>query len=227
MHRKVHLLGQLGDRFGETFNIYASTYQDVLRCIDVNREGFRDYILKCHEDNISFTFETAGESIESEEDFLKPLKPGDITISAVPSGSKSGLQKILAAVVLFYVAPWAAGKIGAATGISSAKVLTTIKTVATNIAIQGVMQIMAPDPKAADTDEPTNYLFNGDTQNVVEGDPIPVLYGELTVPGQPISIHQGTGNYSVANHTTLTNGDIVRKEGSLTSNSFLATITEE
>jgi hypothetical protein len=46
---------------------------------------------------------------------------------------------------------------------------------------------MAPDP-AVDQDAPTNYLFSGGANNAVEGDPIPILYGELRVPGRPISV---------------------------------------
>ena len=42
---------------------------------------------------------------------------------------------------------------------------------------------MAPDP-AVDQDAPTNYLFSGGANNAVEGDPIPILYGELRVPGR-------------------------------------------
>ena len=46
--------------------------------------------------------------------------------------------------------------------------------------------MMAPDP-ATDKDGPESYLFNGSQQNVSEGDPIPLLYGELRVPGRPIN----------------------------------------
>ena len=30
-----------------------------------------------------------------------------------------------------------------------------------------------------------SYLFNGNQQNIVSGDPVPVLYGRLRIPGQP------------------------------------------
>jgi hypothetical protein len=33
-----------------------------------------------------------------------------------------------------------------------------------------------------------NYLFSGGANNAVEGDPIPILYGELRVPGRPIAV---------------------------------------
>ena len=52
---------------------------------------------------------------------------------------------------------------------------------AANLALAGIQQIMAPDP-AVDQDSPTNYLFSGGGNNAKEGDPIPLLYGELRVP---------------------------------------------
>jgi predicted phage tail protein len=56
-----------------------------------------------------------------------------------------------------------------------------------SLAIVGIQQLMAPDP-AVDKDASTNYLFSGGANNAVEGDPIPILYGELRVPGRPIAV---------------------------------------
>ena len=55
---------------------------------------------------------------------------------------------------------------------------------------------MAPDP-AVDQDAPTNYLFSGGANNAVEGDPIPIMYGELRVPGRPISVDIAQGGNSI------------------------------
>lgn len=57
---------------------------------------------------------------------------------------------------------------------------------AINLAMAGINQMMAPDP-ATDGDQESSYLFNGAEQNVIQGDPVPVLYGRLRIPGQPIS----------------------------------------
>ena len=52
--------------------------------------------------------------------------------------------------------------------------------------VGGLMELMDPDPsvdKIENGDE--SYLFNGNVQSIVSGDPIPILYGRLRVPGQP------------------------------------------
>ena len=59
---------------------------------------------------------------------------------------------------------------------------------AINLAMSGIMQMMAPDPSVDDgASTPDYYLFNGPVQSVVQGDPVPVLYGKLRVPGQPVN----------------------------------------
>lgn len=214
MTRKVYLVGELAEKFGSSFSVAGDTYKDALKCIDVNRPGFRKYLMQCMENDIAFSFQTENKDFnaETEQDLLVPIKDGDFTISTIPAGSKSGFAKILAAVVLFTVVGPYLSSLGSTTtmttagntatvtatkskllGLSQAQISTAVNSMATNLAITGIQQIMAPDP-AGDEDAPTNYLFSGDAQNVQEGDPIPVLYGELKVPGMPISIHQMTGN---------------------------------
>lgn len=208
MARNVYLVGELAEKFGSKFSIAGNSYQDALKCIDVNRPGFRKYILECMDNDIAFTFETESgtQKAEKEEDLIIPLEPGDITIATIPAGSKSGFAKIFAAVVLFaVVGPWMAGKATAAAtaqgvaaaegtflGMKAATITNAVNSMALNLAITGIQQVLAPDP-SVDNDEPTNYLFSGDSQNILEGDPIPVLYGELKVPGMPISVTQFTG----------------------------------
>jgi hypothetical protein len=57
---------------------------------------------------------------------------------------------------------------------------------AVNLGVQGISQLMAPDP-STDADQEKSYLFNGAEQNIIEGDPVPVLYGRLRIPGQPVN----------------------------------------
>jgi len=73
---------------------------------------------------------------------------------------------------------------------------------AVNIGMMGLAQVMAPDP-ATDADQEQNYLFNGNQQNIVEGDPVPVLYGQLRVAGQPINFEVGGASSSIYNATAM------------------------
>jgi predicted phage tail protein len=118
-------------------------------------------------------------------------------------GSKSGGAKILAAIAItalilinpggfFFTQTQAAAY--TATGVqtqAAAYALTTpgliAAGVAINLAMTGIQQMMAPDP-SVDSNQDESYLFQGTGQTLVEGDPVPVLYGKLRVPGRPISL---------------------------------------
>ena len=88
--------------------------------------------------------------------------------------------------------------------MTSEETLTTKDAMAvsmtTNLALQGIQQIMAPDP-AVDQDNPTNYIFSGGASSQVEGDPVPLLYGELRVPGRPIAVDIRNGGRTGSNNT--------------------------
>ena len=191
MQRNVHIEGEMGHLFGETMTINAPTINDVFKLIDANNAGFKKYMIDCHEKGIGFAINIAGEEVEYEEELLLPLHEGDITITPVPEGAGGGFKKILAAialVALIYFMPTIGIKAtgGFAAGFASMSIPALVGlAVATNLALAGLMEMMAPDP-SVDADQEQSYLFNGGEQNVIEGDPVPVLYGHLRIPGQPI-----------------------------------------
>jgi predicted phage tail protein len=211
MRRKVILEGELGEKFGRSITISADTHQSILKCIDANRPGFRPYLLQCMDSGTGFVVDVAGKSVEKEEDLLIPLKEGDVTITAVPAGSKTGVGKILAAIALTTLILASAGAaVGAgmgmnttfaakvSLGMSSSATFSTLQlaglSLSVNLALAGVQQLMAPDP-AVDKESPTDYLYKGSSQNIIEGDPVPILYGELRVPGRMVGLDIIPGRY--------------------------------
>jgi predicted phage tail protein len=199
MQHNVYLQGELGERFGSKFIVNTNNYADIFKCINANRPDFLPYVRKCHEEDINFMVETEDGTIDH-TDLIVPVCKGDVTISLVPAGSKSGIGKILAAIAIVLImiyAPQIFGQVVAgseaagviqyslAAGLSTAGTMAAM--LAVNLALAGIQQIMAPDP-AVDQDAPTNYIFSGGANNAVEGDPIPILYGELRVPGRPIAV---------------------------------------
>ena len=118
-------------------------------------------------------------------------------------GSKSGGGKLLAALAIaaliiinpygaFYTQTQAAAyTAGGVQTQAAAYALTTpglvAAGIAVNLALTGISQVMAPDP-SVDNDQDESYLFQGTGQTLIEGDPVPVLYGKLRIPGRPISL---------------------------------------
>jgi len=216
MKRKVYLEGEMGARFGKEFQMAADSFTDVFRCLKCNFSGFMPYLQECHEKNIGFILEVEGKPIKSEAEALLIYREGDMIITPVPAGSKSGPAKILAAVAITVMTAGmgavaagasfgsAFGSIGAfgaglqsaamgAAGLSGTSALAgglaqIGLNLGINLAIGGIQQMMAPDP-STDNQQDESYIFQGSKQNIAEGDPVPVLYGELRIPGRTVSFH--------------------------------------
>jgi|TARA_B110000259_G_scaffold185155_1_gene233603 predicted phage tail protein len=214
MQRNVYLQGELGERFGRKFIVNTENYSDIFKCIQANRPDFVPYLRKCHENDIGFILDTEENGALDHEDLLSPVAKGDITLALAPAGSKKGLTKILAAIAIIAVIYFTGGFAGLGVGgantgymvaASGGLTITGSMTVlfAANLALAGLQQIMAPDPAVdQDSGATTNYLFSGGANNAREGDPIPILYGELRVPGRPISIEVVQGRGTISSYAT-------------------------
>ena len=221
MERTLYLEGEMGEKFGYCTVIHAESIQGALKLVDVNNTGFRQYLEACVENGVDFHVDVAGNELEYEDELLLNLEEGDITITPVPKGAGGGIGKILAGIaillVVFFV-PVAGVNLGnamlsvmgggmAAGGAAVAAMAGFALTmVGINLAMAGITEMMAPDPQT-DADQESGYNFNGLEQNLLEGDPVPVLYGRLQVPGQPV-------NFEVTNSRNHLLSDL-RWQGSL------------
>lgn len=228
--RKVYLEGEIGHKFGKEFDIVADSFSEVFRCLKCNFTNFMPYLQECHEKNIGFLLEVEGKPIRNEAEALLLYREGDMIITSVPAGSKSGAGKLLAAVAITVMtAGMGAAVMGAATGAGAAGSAAavgatfgsfsgfagTLGAIASggagmlgtmglslgiNLAMGGIQQMMAPDP-STDNQQDESYIFQGSKQNIVEGDPVPVLYGELRIPGRTVSFHTRSERTAFANYT--------------------------
>jgi len=197
MKRNIYLEGEIGLKFGRKHSFHGESVRDALRLIEAHNPELRKYLIACAEADIGFHIEVGSNEVETPLECLLPLREGDVIITPVAAGSKSGGAKILTAVAiaaLLIINP--GGFFGAKTAIETAygtamgsfqlnAIGLAASSLAVNLAITGIQQLMAPDPSVDQEEE--GYLFNGSQRNIVEGMPIPLLYGELRVPGHPVS----------------------------------------
>jgi predicted phage tail protein len=222
MARKIYLNGEMSALFGQQFPFVGDTVQEALLCLQANEPKFRPYLIKCHENDIGFSIKVHGEDIDDFRECLLPLTEGDIVITPILAGSKSGGAKILTAMAiaaLMFTPGGPAALMGMNT-MSSATLFATgmnaggiyaagamaVTSLAANLAIQGIQQIMAPDPET-DREEEKGYMLSGSQKNTVEGDPVPVLYGELRVPGTPVSFEVKNKKTVLLSESYTSNGD--------------------
>ena len=227
MQRNVYIEGEMGELFGKQHYINVPTVRDVFRLMQANHSNFRKYLIDCHEKGVGFAIEAAGEQLDTDEELLLLLNEGDIIITPVPEGSGGGFKKILMAaaiIALAFTLPMIGanpaimqlGAVGPGFGTIAPLGSATLTAggggliaaggfaqmalfgIGASLALAGLQETMAPDP-STDSDQEESYLFNGKAQNVIEGDPVPVLYGRLRVPGQPI-------NFETSNKQKQTTG---------------------
>jgi predicted phage tail protein len=253
MQRKIYLEGELGAKFGKEYTMNVNSFSEVFRCLECNFSNFREYLISCAENNVGFVCEVAGQPLNSETELLLEYGEGDMVITSIPAGSKSGALKILAAIAIatlvimnpaMFVTATNAQTLGAmaASGVANPGTIALLKAGATlnlaglaaagisvHLAMTGMQQMMAPDP-SVDNDQEESYLFQGTGQALVEGDPVPVLYGKLRVPGRPISLQLRNERLNFTDHGKVyadstadtTNGVTVTTSGSSGGGSVLS-----
>ena len=244
---RVKLMGEMGEKFGSEWNCVDNSIRDILKLIDCQTEGFKDYLAECHMKNIGFSIQTGENLIEEFPELYMNLARDEVIITPVPAGSGKGLGKLITGLLLlaaFFFMPGlgttfttggatggastitatGAGAFGEAmtvsvagssTGTSVAAALQSgaalkfsgaaVMMLGANLALMGLAEMSAPDPDGT-TNDPS-YLFNGAENHIEQGQPVPLLYGELTIGGSPIyqgytpgtraSSSQGLYGYSV------------------------------
>ena len=62
----VHLVGDIGDKSGHVWSMNVANYSELIRLIDCQTEGFKQYLINAEENGIGFVFQRADEYINDE-----------------------------------------------------------------------------------------------------------------------------------------------------------------
>ena len=208
---QVKLLGELGQKFGSDWSSSSKRARDIFKLIDCQTEGFKEYLIDCHNKNIQFTIQN-GEDFLDADDLVMPVLKDTGIITPVPAGSGKGLGKLIAGLLIlgamFFTAGTAAafttgGSMFAGTGMTAAQVLggtssavaggtITLNTLGSavmmlgiNLAVTGLTEMSTKDAGKMESDP--SYFFNGAENNIEQGSPVPLLYGKMKIGGNPIS----------------------------------------
>ena len=192
--QRVKLVGEIA-KFGSNWETNCRDIRDIFKLIDCQTPGFRQHLISAADAGIGYEIKRGEDYLQSDEELLLSLNKEDIIITEVPAGAKGGAGKIFAAIAIVVLVAATGGFAGAGifgTGAGTATAgLSTLGQfaigLATNLALTGLAEIMAPGPES-DSQQEEGYLFDGPTNNVQQGLPVPVCYGELLVGGAPISL---------------------------------------
>lgn len=205
MIRKVHLLGNLGEKFGPVWNVHCTTVSECLRLIECQADGFKKYLVDIVNQGTNFSVRTGEELLETGEELYMNVNKEDVYITEVPAGS-GGWGKIIVGALLIVAAiaiTIATGGTSLGAAFSSLQAfgsamqagwaalgayqlaVVTLASIGLNLVMAGVNELMMPKP---DKGKSAGAFFSGPVNTIKQGQPVPLLYGELIVGGAPISV---------------------------------------
>jgi len=209
--KEVVLNGFLGEKYGRDWKIKAKNIGDVFACIEANKPSFRRDMIEFAESGGDISIQCGDTFIEDEEELLYSIGPDDIIITPLPAGAKGGASKLLMAALIvgsFFI-PGSQMLLMSAGNVTQAAMATSslgtgllsgaismgslniggllLAGVATGLAMQGLAQMMAPDPSVDGVEANDQYLFDTPQNTIAQNNIVPVLFGEMIVGGVIIS----------------------------------------
>ncbi|WP_448652706.1 tail assembly protein [Pseudomonas fluorescens] len=195
--RTVRLYGSLGASFGRVHRLAVRNASEAIHALCILVPGFERFLMESKDQGVTYSIFLGRENIGHER-LRAPPGASDIRIAPVLMGSKrAGSMQTIIGVALIVAASYFSGGL-AASGGSSTLIGTTstagwsfAASVGMSMAMGGVMQLISPMPKGLGSmDRPENrpsYSFNGPVNTSIQGSPVGLLYGELTVGSAVVS----------------------------------------
>lgn len=194
---EVKLLGELGRRFGRNYSFVAHSPKDVISALSNQIDGFKQYLMEAHEQNIAFKLVNDKPDGMDYEQVLMPCKR--LVIAPVVAGGGTvgkillGIGLIALSFVSFGAGAWAGvlGSFGTSAGAASGSMLA-FKLGAT-LLFSGIAELLAPSPSGEDKE---SFLFDRADNTTSQGTPVPVLYGKFLATS-PALISSSVTTYQV------------------------------
>ena len=186
--RTIRLYGKMGARFGREHRLAVANPAEAIRALCVLIPGFEKELMTSKDRGIGYAVFIGKQNLK-EDELQVPPGQEDIRIAPVIMGSKNGgIFNIILGVVLIATAWINPGNILAASGLLSA---STVAGLGLSLALGGIIQVISPQPSGLSgvqsPDNGASYNFNGPVNVTAQGNPVPLLYGEMIVGSATIS----------------------------------------
>lgn len=205
----IRLVGEAGRRFGRKFQLAIKTPAEGLRALMLQIPGLREYLLESGDKGVAWKVITdyAQDGID-EEQLLWPISQR-LVLAPVPVG-RGGVGKIIAGVALvtaaILFAPIGAGVFGLGAGLAGGFLggvgSSIVGAIGASLLFGGVADLLTPTPKMPtvkggmgrssattgrnQTEQLNSFTFDKSNANTVQGDVVPVLYGERIIGALPV-----------------------------------------
>ena len=184
--RTIKLSGVLSRKFGHVFRLAVSSPAEAVRALCVIVPGFERFLMESKDLGYEFAVMVGRRNLAAEE-LRTPVGNDEIRFVPILKGSKKGgIVQIIAGAVLIIAGIFVTGlSYGWAAPVGNYMIGMGISMI-----VGGVIQMLSPQPKMnkqEERDNKTSYLFQGAVNVQAQGNPVPILYGELWVGSNVIS----------------------------------------
>ncbi|AJY47035.1 tail assembly protein [Martelella endophytica] len=197
MLRKIHLHGDLAQRFAPVYQIDVASAGEAGQALAAIVPGFRQYVADRNFRVLCGDPDTGMALGPDDLDFQ--LGYSDLHIVPVIAGAGNrGLGKIIAGVFLIGAAFMFPGAI-TGIGIGGSTIGGAMKGLGVALAMGGLGQMLSPAPKINSNsgEDQSSYLFSGGANVTTEGGPVPLVYGR-GFRVKPVLIAAGLSTEDVA-----------------------------
>lgn len=186
--KTIRLYGRLGAEFGRLHRLAVSSTTEAIRALCVLLPGFETRLLDSESKGVRYACFIGRRNL-GEDELARPAGNEDIRIAPMPAGAKrGGLMQVVVGVALV-VASFIPGLNAIAWG--SMTLSGAMASMGMAMALGGLVQMLSPQQRALSVkDGPNNgasYNFNGPVNTTAQGNPVPLLYGEMIVGSSTIS----------------------------------------
>jgi predicted phage tail protein len=197
----IKLLGELGRRFGRQFQLAVKTPAEAMRALCMQIPEMRQYLLESGEKGINWRVVTEHPDGLDEDQLLWPMSKR-MVVAPQPAGRGGGVGKIIAGVALVAVAvlllPGA--PLATALGFSiGGQAVLAAGSIGLSMIFGGVAELLTPTPKMPNIkgfngvssgrnreEQLNSFTFDKSNANTMQGEVVPVLYGERIIGNLPI-----------------------------------------
>ena len=176
---EVKLIGELGRRFGRTFKFFARSPRQVISALSNQVPGFREFMINAHESGVGFKLVDQDPEGLSYEEVGMPCKR--LIIAPIVTGS-GAVGRILLGIALVALAftgfgtPAFAGFVNGAFAAGSG----ILFNLGAGLILTGIASLLSPPVQTVnETERKESFLFDRATENTIQGQPIPILYGRF------------------------------------------------
>jgi len=198
----IRLLGEAGRLYGRRFQLAVKTPAEAVRALCLQIPGLRQYLLQSGEKGIDWRVVTDHAEGLDEDQMLWPMSKR-LVLAPLPAG-RGGVGKIIAGVALIalavFVLPGALIGVGNLGTIGLGFFAAPAGMLGFSLLFSGVSDLLTPTPKmpnvasiggssssGRDRDEQLNsFGFDKSNANTVQGEVVPVLYGERIIGALPV-----------------------------------------